>query len=51
LAAYLRYCSRNIIKPFVPGGRKGKRSPRSDARRFFNTHLWIARSAKRSELP
>ena len=27
------------IKQFVPGGRKGKRGPRSDGRRFFNALL------------
>ncbi|MGB8739960.1 MAG: transposase, partial [Xanthobacteraceae bacterium] len=32
---------------FVPGGRKGKRGPRSDGRRFFNALLWIARSGAR----
>ena len=31
------------IKQFVPGGRKGKRGPRSDGRRFFNALLWVAR--------
>jgi transposase len=35
------------IKPFVPGGRKGKRGPRSDGRRFLNALLWIARSGAR----
>lgn len=35
------------IKPFVPGGRKGKRGPRSDGRRFFNALLWMARSGAR----
>lgn len=35
------------IKQFVPGGRKGKRGPRSDGRRFFNALLWIARSGAR----
>lgn len=35
------------IKPFVPGGRKGKRGPRSDGRRFFNALLWIGRSGAR----
>ncbi len=35
------------IKRFVPGGRKGKRGPRSDGRRFFNALLWIARSGAR----
>ncbi|AWM27019.1 transposase [Sinorhizobium fredii] len=35
------------IKPFVPGGRKGKRGPRSDGRRFFDALLWMARSGAR----
>lgn len=35
------------MKPFVPGGRKGKRGPRSDGRRFFNALLWMARSGGR----
>ena len=35
------------IKPFAPGGRKGKRGPRSDGRRFFNALLWMARSGGR----
>jgi transposase len=35
------------IKQFVPGGRKGKRGPRSDGRRFFNALLWVARSGAR----
>ncbi len=35
------------IKPFVPGGRKGERGPRSDGRRFLNALLWIARSGAR----
>ena len=35
------------IQPFVPGGRKGKRGPRSDGRRFFNALLWMARSGAR----
>lgn len=35
------------IKPFVPGGRKGKRGPRSDGRRFFNALLWMAHSGGR----
>lgn len=32
------------LRGFFPGGRKGKRGPRSDARRFFNALLWLARS-------
>ncbi len=35
------------IKPFVPGGRKGKRGPRSDGRRFIDALLWMARSGAR----
>src|ERR1700722_11878848 len=32
------------VAPFVPGGRKGKRGPRSEGRRFFDALLWMARS-------
>lgn len=35
------------IKPFVPGGRKGKRGPRSDGRRFVDALIWMARSGGR----
>ena len=35
------------LKPFVPGGRKGRRGPRSDGRRFFDAILWLARSGAR----
>ena len=35
------------LKSFVPGGMKGKRGPRSDARRFFDAVLWLARSGAR----
>ena len=35
------------IEQFVPGGRKGKRGPRSDGRRFFNALLWVARLGER----
>ena len=35
------------LKEFVPGGRKGKRGPRSDNRRFLNALLWMARSGAR----
>lgn len=35
------------LKLFVPGGRKGKRGPRSDGRRFFDAILWLARSGGR----
>ena len=30
------------LKALVPGGRKGKRGPRTDNRRFFNALLWMA---------
>ena len=40
------------IKEFVPGGRKGKRGPRSDGRRFINALLWMARAGARwKDLP
>ena len=32
------------LKAFVPGGRKGKRGPRTNNRRFLNALLWMARS-------
>ena len=35
------------LKRHVPGGMKGKRGPRSDARRFFDAVLWLARSGAR----
>ena len=35
------------LKEFVPGGRKGKRGPRCDNRRFLNALLWMARSGAR----
>ena len=35
------------VEPFVPGGRKGKRGPRSDNRRFVNALIWMARSGGR----
>ena len=35
------------LKPFVLGGRKGRRGPRSDGRRFFDAILWLARSGAR----
>ena len=35
------------VKPFVPGGRKGKRGPRRDGRRFFDALLWMARPGVR----
>ena len=35
------------IEPFVPGGRKGRRGPRSNGRRFVDALLWMARSGGR----
>jgi transposase len=35
------------LKEFVPGGRKGKRGPRTDNRQFLNALLWVARSGGR----
>nr|CAM76911.1 transposase [Magnetospirillum gryphiswaldense MSR-1] len=35
------------LREFVPGGRKGKRGPRSDARRILDAILWLARSGAR----
>ena len=35
------------VEPYVPGGRKGKRGPRSDNRRFVNALIWMARSGGR----
>lgn len=35
------------LRDFVPGGRKGKRGPRSDGRLFINALLWMARSGCR----
>ncbi|MEM9148815.1 MAG: IS5 family transposase [Pseudomonadota bacterium] len=35
------------LRELVPGGRKGKRGPRSDGRRFLNALLWMARSGGR----
>lgn len=35
------------IKPFVPGGLKGKRGPRSNGRLFIDALLWMARSGAR----
>lgn len=37
----------SYIEPFVPGGRKGKRGPRSNNRRFINALIWMARSGGR----
>lgn len=35
------------LREFVPGGRKGKRGPRSDGRRFIDGLLWVGRSGGR----
>lgn len=35
------------IEEFVPGGRKGRRGPRSNNRRFVNALIWMARSGGR----
>jgi transposase len=35
------------LEELVPGGRKGKRGPRADNRRFLNALLWMARSGGR----
>jgi transposase len=35
------------LREFVPGGRKGKRGPRSDGRLFLDALLWLARSGGR----
>lgn len=35
------------LRPFVVGGCKGKRGPRSDGRRFLDALLWMARSGGR----
>jgi transposase len=35
------------IEPFVPGGRAGRRGPRSDNRSFVNALIWMARSGGR----
>jgi|TARA_Y100000031_G_scaffold31544_1_gene35093 transposase len=35
------------VEPFVPGGRKGKRGPRSNNRRFVDALIWMARSGGR----
>lgn len=34
------------LREFVPGGRKGKRGPRSDGRLFLDVLLWLARSSR-----
>ncbi len=40
------------IAPLIPGGRKGKRGPRSNNRRFMDAVLWMARSGGRwKDLP
>lgn len=35
------------IEGFVPGGRRGRRGPRSNNRRFVNALIWMARSGGR----
>ena len=35
------------IEEFVPGGRKGRRGPRSNNRRFVDALIWMARSGGR----
>jgi transposase len=35
------------LEQFVPGGRRGKRGPRADNRKFLNALLWMARSGGR----
>ncbi len=35
------------LKPLAPGGRKGRRGPRSDGRRFLDALLWMAPSGGR----
>src|SRR5690606_33273999 len=41
-----------LIEPFVPGGRKGRRGPRTNNRRFVEALIWMARSGGRwRELP
>jgi transposase len=35
------------VEAFVPGGRKGRRGPRSNNRRFVNALIWMARSGGR----
>jgi transposase len=48
----LRGDQRARIEPFVPGGRKGKRRPRSNGRLFVDALLWMARSGgRRRDLP
>lgn len=40
------------IEPFVPGGRKGRRGPRTNNRRFVEALIWMARSGgRRRDLP
>lgn len=43
----LREAQRELIKPFVPGGMKGMRGPRSDGRLFFDALLWMGRPGMR----
>jgi hypothetical protein len=40
------------VKPFVPGGRKGRRGPRSDGRLFFDARCgWRAQAAAGATCP
>lgn len=40
------------IAPLMPGGRRGKRGPRSNNRRFMDAVFWMARSGARwKDLP
>lgn len=43
----LSYDQWRRIEPFVPGGRAGRRGPRSDNRRFVEALIWMARSGGR----
>src|SRR5690606_2754272 len=40
------------IEPSVPGGRKGRRGPRTNDRRFVHAWIWMPRSGgRRRDLP
>jgi transposase len=43
----LRDDQRDRIEDLIPGGRRGKRGPRCDNRRFVDVLLWMARSGAR----
>ena len=53
--AFGGWCGREVLRDdqwerlreFIPGGRKGKRGPRSDGRLFLDALLWLARSGGR----